>query len=641
MNNFITKTILFTSLTSFWSSVIYYVYALNNLGFFISLILTIATFNYIEKRTPKHSSLNISNYLTPKRTDRKKTILSFYLLIFVNITLISYLFYELLINKTTNSIISPWQLISTPFFIAYFLVIFLTFLLITINNKTHYLLFIIYFLSFSLNSFLYQVGYGFDPFIHEAALKKILNSGLIEPKSPYYIGEYSLAIFLYKLTPLSLSVINKFLVPALAAIFIPSSLFVALKSLKYPNKYLIIILFLILPFSYFTFTTPQSLGYLFIILLIIYSLLIHSTKNNNYLYLTSALSLACLVTHPMAGIPAVLFSLILFIQDSHYKHKLIFNKFAYLILLFIIPTIFILTSTNTTSFFNFSNVSNSFINFIQTIHIPQKESIILNFAYLYNNFIQVITLLLAALGFYINKKNKYPIPSIYLKFSLLLFFSYILTNSLNFNYLIQYERYNYANRLLLISHFFLIPYLLTCFNEIIKKILQKNTLTKIIFTFIASILILSSLYISHPRYDNYFNSRGYSTGNLDIQAVEWIHQDAGNQNYIVLANQQVSAASLHQFGFNKYYKINNEEIFYYPIPTGGKLYQYYLSMVYDKPTKQTISNAMLLTNTNISYFVLNKYWWGFNKLAEEAKLEANSWITLGNKDIYIFKFLRK
>jgi len=103
----------------------------------------------------------------------------------------------------------------------------------------------------------------------------------------------------------------------------------------------------------------------------------------------------------------------------------------------------------------------------------------------------------------------------------------------------------------------------------------------------------------------------------------------------VLANQQVSAAALREFGFSRYYK---GDVYFYPIPTGGTLYQYYLDMVYKKPAKDTMLKAMDFAGVGQSYFVLNKYWWAFPKILAEAKLEADSWTEIKDGEIYIFKY---
>ncbi|MBU4257046.1 hypothetical protein KKC04_01385, partial [Patescibacteria group bacterium] len=67
---------------------------------------------------------------------------------------------------------------------------------------------------------------------------------------------------------------------------------------------------------------------------------------------------------------------------------------------------------------------------------------------------------------------------------------------------------------------------------------------------------------------------------------------------------------------------------------------YYLDMVYKKPSRETMIAAMDLTGVNESYFVLNKYWWAFPKILEEAKLEADGWQEIGGGEIYVFRYTR-
>ena len=167
-----------------------------------------------------------------------------------------------------------------------------------------------------------------------------------------------------------------------------------------------------------------------------------------------------------------------------------------------------------------------------------------------------------------------------------------------------------------------------------------NILLIALFVFAFLILILSaSLYLSYPRLDNYFNSRGFSVSSADLKAVNWINGDA-DDNFIVLANQQVSAAALNQFGFKKYYLKNNSPVFYYPVPTGSPLYQYYLDMVYKEPSRETMLKAMGLADAATGYFVLNKYWWAFPKILAEAKLSSNGWQLIDDGEIYIFKYTK-
>ncbi|PIX11973.1 hypothetical protein COZ73_01355, partial [Candidatus Falkowbacteria bacterium CG_4_8_14_3_um_filter_36_11] len=88
--------------------------------------------------------------------------------------------------------------------------------------------------------------------------------------------------------------------------------------------------------------------------------------------------------------------------------------------------------------------------------------------------------------------------------------------------------------------------------------------------------------------------------------------------------------------FKKYYKNN---IFYYSIPTGDKLYSYYLMMV-KNPSRQTMLSAMDFAGADEAYFVINKYWWASAKIVDEAKLSADSWFIINNGDVYIFQYVK-
>jgi hypothetical protein len=180
----------------------------------------------------------------------------------------------------------------------------------------------------------------------------------------------------------------------------------------------------------------------------------------------------------------------------------------------------------------------------------------------------------------------------------------------------------------------MLPIISIAIYNIITRILSQNKFVKYSLLIFLSILITTSLYASYPRLDRYHNSHGYSVSQSDINAVNWIENNHEN-NYLVLANQQVSVAALREFGFSKYLK---NDVYFYPIPTGGDLYQYYLKMVYEKPTKKTMTEAMEFANINESYFILNKYWWAFPKLLEEAKFEADSWQEIDNGNVFIFKY---
>jgi len=629
--NLLQFLLIFLSLLSFMGSIIYLFYSLNIWGIFISLSLTLVLFFVIVKWYSQNKSTTVNLKKIEPKTKNINSIIYIILFLFCLIFLLN--------SRTSAPITSPWQVVPKVFFLFYF---FSTLFLALANFKreaiSHILIIFHFILSFSVCAIIYIIGYGFDPFIHRAALETIDATGKIEPKTFYYIGQYSIEIFLKKITFLPFEKIDKFLVPFASAILIPLSFFKIFDSKKNDkqNYNISVLSLLIIPFSIFIITVPQNLAYLFLILIIIFSF---NTKNNINLIVAYLLSISCFFIHPIVGIPSILFVISITINNSKIKNN--FKKFLYSINFFLMASVLPLL------FFYLEKNINSQISIISLISLkniklnfpimPSQENFILNALYLYGfNIAWFLFLVTMASVFISFKKNNLKYKKIYLLSAFSVLISYFITLNIPFDYLVDYERSYYSKRLLIVLLIFCLPFLFDLFLELTKKILYQNKNIKYIFLIFLSLLATISLYLSYPRYDNYFNSRGYSTSDSDIKAVKWVENDAQGNNFIVLAHQQLSAAALKEFGFKKYYE---DDIFYYPIPTGGKLYSIYLDLM-EAPSKEKIKNAMDITGVDLAYFIVNKYWWASEKIVDEAKNQANSCQKIDNGEVFIFKFLR-
>ena len=71
----------------------------------------------------------------------------------------------------------------------------------------------------------------------------------------------------------------------------------------------------------------------------------------------------------------------------------------------------------------------------------------------------------------------------------------------------------------------------------------------------------------------------------------------------------------------------------------SKLYQYYLEMVNENPSRVTMNKAMDLVGVKESYFIINKYWWFSNRIIAEAKINADTYWKVNDGEIYVFKFI--
>ncbi len=632
--NILESILILICLISIFGGLVYRFYSLNNFGLIISLILAIISFVIIQYfhllankkiRWPKEE----------KRTEIKFKLTDF-LLYVLYLIFISVCFYILYKYQTTAAIVSPWQIVPKYFFIIYSLATLILINICLINKKFALpMIMLHYFLSFSVALIVYKLGYGYDSFIHRATENLINQTGAVDPKPFYYLGQYALVVIFHKITALQIILIDKLILPILAAIFLPLALWRVLKSwFNSENLNLILILgLLILSFPFLIVTTPQNLAYLFLILVIILGL---NCKDIYDFLIILILSLAAFITHPLAGIPALLFVAFLIIYHSEkIKIKKIFYPLLVIITISILPMLFyflnkkIISASSSASLTE--NINQLFLN------IPGQENFILNFIYLYGFNLKFILAILALGGIFIAYKHKEQCKILWIYFiiSASLFISYFITIKLPFTFLINYERDDYPQRILLAACLFLLPFFIIIIYAILDKIAKKNIFIISSFIIFLVLLISASLYITYPRFDNYFNSRGYAVSSSDIKAVNFIDNDA-KHDYIVLANQQVSAAALSKFGFKKYY--GDKQIFYYPIPTSSPLYQYYLDMVYKKPSRETMLAAMDLVGVDEGYFVLNKYWWAFKKIVDEAKLSASNYQIIDDGQVYVFKY---
>lgn len=627
---------ILVALIMFWGTATYRLYALNTTGVIIVACLVAVSFIlYIFFYKNKDHNFIIS---IPNKTSffTRPSVKTPALLSLTYLAVVGASFYILFSSQTSSALISPWQAAPFYFFFFYLLATALLMSIVWLRCKFCLILIVIhYFLSFSLALWVYGIGYGFDPFIHQATMELINKNGAVTPKPFYYLGQYSLVIFLHKITAISILWINKFLVPTLGALFLPFTFFLFLQKWFDDSRtnFLMALLVLIFPFSFLIMTTPQNLSYIFLIATILFGL---SHPRARDMIVTGLLALATLSLHPLTGAPAVIFTTLLITYNS--KMRTTIKKYAYIFIFILssiaLPLSFYILNTLQAD----KDISWHWQNIFPSLTdpVPVKENFILNFIYMYDRLLPVLIAILIVVGAVIAIKNRERcrILIICSITGLGFLLSYILTTQLSFNFVIEYEKGDYAGRILLAAVLLLSPFIIIALYSFLKRLsLQKRSI-QIPFLLFIIILISTSLYLSYPRFDNYHNSHGYSISEQTLEAVNWI-EDNSSGDYIVLANQQVGVSALLEFGFDRYYK---HGAYFYPIPTSGKLYNYYLDMVYDKPSREVMQKATEYAGVNTGYFVLNEYWWAFPKILKEAELEADKVKEIGEGDIYIFKY---
>lgn len=577
------------------------------------------------------------------------------LLITIGYILFSFIAWQQLFNNgTTDAINTPWQIVPNLFFIAYFLATACLFFILRFNKEKNLTwsligLSIHFFLSTCVAIFIYKLGADYDPFIHRANVDIILQSGTLLPTPIYYLSQYAIIIFTHTLTNLPTNLIDIYLVPVLSAIILPTLLVNLGLAFKLKNRNLITIAVLslfIVPLKTFTVTTPQALANLLALTALILVILAISKKISLWSAWFAVIS--SLLTHLIAGLPiAIILAYFSIDQLNFFKHwpdKLKqFLKLEFLILtIIILPIAFLVNAQKTASELKVAVIDQPWQKFFDIIYNWQNFKLynyisIHDFIYNFANWRWLIVLTIIMAGYFVLRNINYSniFKKLITGFICLVIASIILSMSVDFFSLANAERNIYPARLIELAIYCLVPLIFFGGYGIWHKLFEQSRSLELISVFILVSAISVNLYLSYPRVDRISENHGYSTSQTDIDTVKFIEKISYDDDYVVLASQPVSAAAISTLGYAHYYN----SYFYYPVPTGGRMYELFENLAYNhgKPS-EIINTVRYLTNVKTVYFVLNRYWSGADESIIFYKNTADAWYAIDDKNfIFVYK----
>jgi hypothetical protein len=574
------------------------------------------------------------------------------------ITLLLIACFSFLTNAaTTDAIRSPWLAVDPTFFLALFFLL-LTLIPLLYFGRHRALLFAAtsatLFLALATALIVFPIGYGFDSFIHKATQGHIAAFGTITPKPLYYIGQYVLVLFTHHTFFLPVDLIDSVLTPVLTALLLPFAWYDTASHLLKKNRTAAAALagLFLLPLSAWIVTTPQGLANLWIILTILMSVPYLLKSEKPRLIPLVICALATLIIHPIAGLPIVFYVLMLSVDPAHHTDKWsrytrpVFWVLAGLSCI-ILPLSFIANGilSGTGSALDLSRIPDLILlsTLPFTVFTENHFSPLLDGVYFFagNLTLLFIAISLVTAWYYRHKlRGRFRILLI---MGLALFINYLfLSTIVDFSFLIDYERSNYADRLVPMITYFLAPLFILGLSAALLKSRKWPLLVRASFLLLIVALAAGNIYLTYPRDDVYVTGHGYNVSQVDVDTVYEIDKMAEGQPYAVLANQSVSAAAIKNLGFDHYFG----DQYFYPIPTGGPFYQYFLDMN-DHPTHERALEALALVNEQCEidcvdaeqiYYVVNTYWWESSRIIETAKGTADEWFSLGDGQIYIFRF---
>ncbi|OGY43443.1 MAG: hypothetical protein A2729_04715 [Candidatus Buchananbacteria bacterium RIFCSPHIGHO2_01_FULL_39_14] len=632
-------SILLTTIIAFLGGLLIYFYQFNNYVFYLVLVLLPAVlfipYYQIEIREKFSLKKIIKKYLD--QFDGRREPKSNSALVISYLVLISFGFWLLFLSQTTESIQSPWQVVPPKIFSLYFFasLILLVFLFRSHRTKLPLILIIIHtFFSTSVAAIIYRIGYGFDPFIHQATEKIIAQTGTISPKPLYYLGQYALIIFLNKLTLINFEFLDRWLVPVLYSLFLPLTIFYVFSHWLKKNYVLVLTaLPLAIPYAGFIMTAPQNLANLFFILTIFLSLLYF--RNQLSPIVLHLLTIATIAIHPLAGIPLLItiFLLQLFkiLYKSYHRHLSLYVLAALVFTLFIPLALVVNGEALKLSSIGVKLSDFKIFGWVNHFDLP------LDLAYLFlTNKILMAGLIIGVGLYYLAKHKLLRNNAAYLTATAIIFINYLIVKYfLVFSALRDNDKNAFISRLLTIVFYILLPIFFVGGYYLIKKFWTKNLVAKTFLILFLAGTFTISFYLSYPRLNQYEPAKFFNVSTSDLKAVNLIEQISAPE-HIVLANQMIGAAAIKEFGFKKYY----DNQFYYSMPMGPKqtLYDLYLEMIYQGAKKETMAKAMAEAQVNEAYFVLNQYWNNSEKIRQQAVKTADKIFNIDEGKIFIFKY---
>lgn len=562
------------------------------------------------------------------------------------ITIIFYLSLALLTRyifnaRTVELTTSVWELFSPRFFII-LLISIVSLLFIAIKREIKYKwIHVSLFTALILNisNITYPLGFGFDGFIHRATEQLLIQSGTISPKPLYYIGHYVLVALLKLTTGLPIEIIDRSL-PTLILIIVLAIIAQSSKVLFPAHKYyqwLAALSIIILPLNLLINPTPLALSLTLTIGAIWCAVGVLFGKQSIYPLLIITLFALCV--HPLSGIAALIIASFALNHriirprsklTSKYLNGLIFigSSIALPISFWLMSA---LTSVNQISFGWLG------FNWRELIRFPyvNQLSFPLDLVYGAMNLLPLLFIALiifAGIKCLLKKEYKWLF---FIAASLsLIINAFLLLSFIKLGNIIDYEQKDFALRLITVSFFAAWPAMIYALRDISAH----SKYDKVFLILVFASLAVSNIYISFPRRDDYQNEKFLNLTRYDIAAVNEVQTRNQNNSYAVLTNQVVSSGAVKEFGLDHTIKTSdNQSIYFYSIPTGGSLYQFYLRLVNGEDVSAVINEAKAFAQTKKIVVIMTPTWKNFDQLDLRFKSVATAAYDVEGK-MFVYEF---
>lgn len=516
----------------------------------------------------------------------------------------------LVLGRTDAAIASPWQ--AVPWIILPLYGIATAFLPYAVASayprQAIPLLTLHAAVTWGVSLIVYRLGFGYDPFVHQATERAIVSHGSIFPKTPFYIGQYVVVAGTSILTHLPVAWIDRLLVPVVASLTLPSMAFMALRRMWVPRMAhpgIGVAALFLLPIGYAAFTAPFNLALLPFLFIVLFLPLASDPRIRAFLI---AMALAALAIHPLIGIPAVLIAGAGMIRKSRAAIPMVIAGIpAGLLAAFFFyvsrqgvslpwPTVWSLIRAALAIFGNPYQLALG------------SPWLAFYYALLYAS--PIILLAFGAHGLIRLAERRADIQHatmVLLATTVGLVISAIAISTVFvIPNIINAEQFEFSLRLLVILPLVLLPGLMGAFGFLFVK---RSPYVMIAACVLAGVLSAGAWYAAYPQYNAVASFPAPGLSRSDLDAVQYIERDAGAASYAVLSHQMMGAAALQTFGFDRSVQTTEGNLYAYAIPTGGTLYRFYLRLLSEDPDPTAVRNELLqFIQADRIYVALPRAW---------------------------------
>lgn len=412
----------------------------------------------------------------------------------------------------------------------------------------------------------YQLGFGFDPFLHQAAEQHLAAHHSISLATPLYLGQYLIVWGLHALSRVSVIRIDQLLVPVASVLLIPL--------LQRTQRFLPIALFL-LPISWFSFTIPFHTAFLcFVTALCLSKTLDRPWKR----WVLIALGLLSLSIHPLMGIPCCLF------VASSLARGTKWHRLSSLILSAGIPLgllagfgAYVTLQGAALELPTVGQIGTSFVALFGTAYRFSAETPGVSLLY---GFLSLWPFALCLIGLHVNLKAQ-TIWQIERRMTAIGIFvsAILLACFVRLPGIIAHEQFEFPLRLLQLVPFFFLPDIAQLIeSHFSTPATRQQQLTQIAAAIAISLIVVTQWFASYPQNNAIVHAYAPSVSRFEYSALDWIERERSQQTFIVLSHQLLAGAALQTRGFEQTVTTCHGMHLRYAIPTGDALYQDFLNL---------------------------------------------------------------